>query len=204
MELRDALSQIADIRLQMARTRVFRGYRSTTTLFSALVAVATAIVQSIWIPDAPRHVDSYLTLWFSSAVLCLLVVGAGIFLRYWKTDSSLHRELTFLAIQQFIPCIVVGGLLTYILMQVAWSSLWLVPGLWIILFGMGVLASRQLLPRAIGWIGAFYLLWGLVSIGCSTRLSPFSPWVMGIPFGVGQALSAAVLYWELERDHAAE
>ena len=41
MELHDALSQIADIRLQMARTHTFRGYRSSTTLFSAVLAVAT-------------------------------------------------------------------------------------------------------------------------------------------------------------------
>ena len=43
--------------------------------------------------------------------------------------------------------LVVGGLLTYIFARVAWDSLWLLPGLWTILFGMGILASRQLLPR---------------------------------------------------------
>ena len=28
----------------------------------------------------------------------------------------------------------------------------------------------------------------------------FSPWVMGLPFGVGQLLAGAVLYWTLERN----
>jgi hypothetical protein len=28
-----------------------------------------------------------------------------------------------------------------------------------------------------------------------------SPWAMGVPFGVGQLLAAAVLYWTLERNH---
>ena len=55
MELRDALSQIADIRQQMARTRVFRGYRSTTTLFSAAVAIVTAIVQGEFLPEPSRQ-----------------------------------------------------------------------------------------------------------------------------------------------------
>jgi hypothetical protein len=200
MELRDALSQIADIRQQMARTRVFRGYKSTTTLFSAAVAVATAIVQAQFLPDPLHHVASFLVVWFAAASLCLIVFGTRIAIRYFRSDSPLERELTLLAVEQFIPCTVIGGLLTYILVRVSWESLWLAPGMWTILFGMGILASRQLLPRAIGWVGAFYLMCGLLSIVWARVGSPFSPWAMGLPFGVGQAGAAAVLYWKLERN----
>jgi hypothetical protein len=51
MTLDDALDQIADIRSQMASTRVFRGFRSATTLFSAMVAIVIGRVQSLcmWI-----------------------------------------------------------------------------------------------------------------------------------------------------------
>jgi hypothetical protein len=203
MELHDALSQIAEIHLQMARTRLFRGYRSNTTLFSAAIAVATAGVQAFVVPDPSHHEMAYLSLWCGAAVVCLTVVGAGVVVRYCRTDSPLERELTLVAIQQFIPCLVVGGLLTYIFARFAWASLWLMPGMWTILFGMGILASRQLLPREIKWIGAFYLLAGLLSIVWARVAGPFSPWVMGIPFGVGQAAAAAVLYLKLERTYAA-
>jgi hypothetical protein len=204
MELHDALSQIADIRSQMARTRVFRGYRSSTTLFSAGVAITTAIVQAICIPDPSRHVLAYLTLWFASAALCILLVGTRIAVRYWRSDSPLDRELTLWAVQQFFPCVVTGALLTYIIAQVSWDTLWIVPGLWAILFGMGILASRQLLPKGIAWVGAFYLLSGLLSIEWARVHFAFSPWSMAIPFGIGQAMAAAVLYWKLERNDAAE
>jgi hypothetical protein len=203
MELRDALSQIADIHLQMARTRLFRGYRSNTTLFSAAVAVSTAVIQVIAIPDPEHHVMAYLSLWCGAAIVCLVVVGAGIAVRYCRTDSPLERELTLAAVQQFIPCLVVGGLLTYIFARVAPNSLWLLPGLWTILFGMGILASRQLLPREIKWIGAFYLMAGLLSIVWAREFAPFAAWMMGVPFGVGQAGAAAVLYLKLERTDAA-
>jgi hypothetical protein len=204
VELHDALSQIADIRSQMARTRVFRGYRSSTTLFSALVAVVTAVIQSTFLPDPSHRVVAYLALWFSAAALCIVIVGTRIAVRYWRSDSSLERELTLWAVQQFVPCLVVGVLLTYVVMQVAWNSLWMMPGLWTVLFGMGVLASRQVLPRGMAWVGAFYLLCGLVSIECSRTVSAFSPWAMAVPFGIGQAAAAAVLYWRLERTDAAE
>ena len=39
MELREALTQIAEIRQQMARGEVFRGYRAATTAFSGVVAL---------------------------------------------------------------------------------------------------------------------------------------------------------------------
>jgi len=202
MELQDALTQIADIRLQMARTRMFRGYRSGTTLFSAAVAVATAVLQSAIIPNPSQHVLLYLCLWLAAAALCITIIGARILVRYWRDESSLERELTVMAIEGFIPCIVVGGLLTFILASVAMSTLWILPGLWTILFGLGLLASRRILPRPMTFVGAFYLICGLLSILYAQLVAQFSPLAMGIPFAVGQTAAAAVLYFNLERVHA--
>ena len=159
----------------MTRTRLFRGYRSNTTLFSAAVAIGTAVLQAVLVPDPQHHVMAYLLLWCGAAIVCLTVVGAGIVVGYLRTDSPVERELTLVAVQQFIPCLVVGGLLTYIFARVDWASLWLMPGLWTILFGMGILASRQLLPREIKWIGAFYLMAGLISIVWMRTTAHFFP-----------------------------
>ena len=202
MELQDALTQIADIRLQMARTRMFRGYRSGTTLFSAAVAVATAVLQSAIIPNPSQHVLLYLCLWLAAAALCITVIGTRILVRYWRDESSLERELTVMAIEGFIPCIVVGALLTFILASIAMSTLWILPGLWTILFGLGLLASRRILPRPMTFVGAFYLICGLLSILYAQFVAQFSPLAMGIPFAVGQTAAAAVLYFNLERVHA--
>ena len=43
MELHEALTQIAEIRQQMAKSDVFRGYRSAPVAFSGLVALAAAV-----------------------------------------------------------------------------------------------------------------------------------------------------------------
>ena len=42
MELRDALSHIAEIRLRMAETELFRGYRSLPVAMSGLLAALSA------------------------------------------------------------------------------------------------------------------------------------------------------------------
>ena len=59
MELREALTQITEIRLQMARTEVFRGYRAVPAAFSGAVALAAATVQAVAIAD-PRPADQRL------------------------------------------------------------------------------------------------------------------------------------------------
>ena len=51
MDLSDALDQISEIRAHMARSEVFRGYRSLTVGFSGLAGLATAAVQAIWLPQ---------------------------------------------------------------------------------------------------------------------------------------------------------
>jgi hypothetical protein len=204
MTLDDALDQIADIRTHMANTRVFRGYRSATTLFSSMVAVVTAVIQFLWIPDAARHVDVYLELWLSAGFLCLAAVSCGMVVRYRRSDSPLDRELALQAACQFLPCLVAGGLFTYVLGSVAWNTMWILPGVWAMLFGMGILASRQLLPAGTSFVGAFYIFCGLVSIGLAQNGHLFSPWAMALPFGIGQAMAAGILYWKLERNRVPE
>jgi hypothetical protein len=51
MNVHDALSQIADIRQQVARAQTFRGYRPATTAFTAVVAVVAAAVQAWLMPE---------------------------------------------------------------------------------------------------------------------------------------------------------
>jgi hypothetical protein len=197
MQLNDALMQIAQIRRQLARSEVFRGYRAATTAFSGLVAVMAAAAQSLWLPGS---VWGALILWLSAAVLSLAVVGIEMFLSCRRNASALQNELTFTAIEQFVPCLVAGALLTFVLTRFSPEELWLMPGLWGVLFGLGVFASRRLLPRGIGAVGGWYLLSGLCSIAMASQTAEFCAWHMGVIFGCGQFAAAGVFYWNLERN----
>jgi hypothetical protein len=204
MTLDDALEQIGRIHSQMAATRVFRGYRCTTTLFSAVLAVSTAAFQHLWIPDATHHVQAYLQLWLSAGAICLIIAAGGMVVRYRRTESLLDRQLAITAIRQFLPCLIIGGLVTYVIADVAWETVWILPGLWAIFFGMGIVASQPVLPAGTLWVGAFYLICGLLSIEWAKVHEAFSPLAMGVPFGLGQAMAAGILYWKLERNLADE
>ena len=81
MELRDALTQITEIRLQLARTEVFRGYRAMPVAFSGGVAVLAALIQAATIPDPPSRVGPYLALWIGAAVVSGLAAGLEMMVR---------------------------------------------------------------------------------------------------------------------------
>ena len=58
----------------------------------------------------------------------------------------------------------------------------MLPGIWQIIFSLGVFSSCRFLPRPMVAAGVWYLLTGLIclSLGDTRALSP---WAMGIPFG---------------------
>jgi hypothetical protein len=83
-------------------------------------------------------------------------------------------------------------LVTVVLVRFVPGSQWMLPGLWQVIFSLGVFSSSRFLPRATLAVGAWYLLTGLTSLtlGDSRALSP---WWMGVPYAAGQLLVAGIL-----------
>jgi hypothetical protein len=199
MELRQALSQVSDIREHLARTELFRGYRSLTVGFSGLVGLGAAIVQASWLPHPTERPKAYLALWIGAAAINVAVVGVEIWSRARAAKMVLTRRTAIFAIEQFVPSLVAGGLLTVVIDERASESVWMLPGLWAMLFSLGVFASCRLLPRAVSIAGAWYLVGGVLALAWGQGEAALSPWIMGINFGVGQLLTAVILHVTLER-----
>src|SRR5688572_15134020 len=176
LELRDALDQISEIRERMARGDVFRGYRAATTAFTAAVGVAGAAVQAVWVPRPAEDVDGYVILWAAAALLSIIVVGAEMAWRSLRSSSALHRRMTRLAVDQFVPSLVAGALSTYVIAEFKPDAVAMLPGLWAILFSLGIFASRRFLPSGIAVAAAFYLLAGLCALAKSRGGVALSPW----------------------------
>jgi len=201
MELHEALSQISQIRRQMARTAVFRGYRSATAAFSGIVAIAAGLVQSVLFPDPSKYMKGYLVIWLIAALLSVAAAATEMVLRCVKSRSPLQKELTVQAAEQFVPCLVAGALFTLVLDWFNRDLMWLLPGIWAIMFSLGIFASRRVLPGARSIVAGYYLLAGLVCIATTNNVSALSPWTMPLMFVPGQFLAAFVLWWTLEKDH---
>jgi hypothetical protein len=198
MELPEALDRIADIRAQLAQTGTFRGFRSLTVGFSGVLGVAAAFLQLDRIPLPSEQALEFVELWVGVAVICLFVVGAELAYRWAVEPSPLKRRLTLLAVQQFVPCLVAGAVVTAVLANLP-ESAWMLPGLWALLFSLGVFSCCRLLPPATFWVGVHYLATGTLCLTLGSEAQALTPWMMIGTFGVGQFLAAAILYYTLER-----
>jgi hypothetical protein len=202
MELHDALRQIDAIRSQVARTEVFRGYKARAIAATGLLGLAAAAVQPWWAPAPAVSPERYLMLWIAVAAACLAIVATELTIRWLATDSPLLRQQTLRAVEQFAPCVLAGAATTWALASFAPQSLELLPGLWAILFSLGVFASCRQLPPAALLVAWYYLAAGVVCLVVARGEHAFSPLAMAGTFGVGQLLTALILHLALERRYA--
>ena len=200
MELHEALSHIAEIRARAAAAERFSGYRAVPVGTSGVLAVLAAVFQPLLVPNPSADLTGYLSMWLSTAVIGAAAAGSGLLVRHRTALHPLSRELTRLAVGQFVPCLVAGALVTLAIARHAPEFAWALPGLWQVIFALGMFASCRLLPRATVGVAIFYLLAGTVNLSLGHSTVAFSPWAMGLPFGLGQAAMAVVLYWNLERN----
>ena len=199
MELNEALAQITEIRAHLARTEVFRGFRSISVAATAGVALLAGGLQTAVFPSAANDINLYLTIWIGAAAAGVLVAGIAILLRARRISGRLERETTQLALEQFGPCLLAGSIVTASLYLAARDSCWLLPGLWCILFSLGVFACYRSIDVSLFAAAAYYLLAGMFILFVVPPTESLAPWVMMSAFGGGQALTAVLLYWRLER-----
>jgi hypothetical protein len=191
-DLHNALSDISNIRRQMARSTQFRGYGPATLAGTGLFALLAATAQAFWLTDPANQLRAYLSLWIGTAVLSSAVAGVQIYTRTRRLHSGLSDEMIHTAIEQFMPAVGAGVLLTAVLVHFVPSVLWILPGIWQIIYSLGVFSSCRFLPRPMIAAGAWYLLSGLVCLALGD-FRALAPWTMGLAFGAGQLLVAGIL-----------
>jgi hypothetical protein len=193
-ELQQALSEIHSIRNQVARGTEFRGYGPASIAVSGILALLVAAVQAQWMTkSAQADLTIWLGVWAGTAAVSVLLTGIETFARARRVHVGLAREMVQSAVAQFLPAVMVGFLLTVVMMRTAAQECWMLPGLWELIFSLGVFASCRFLPRQMFAVGVWYLAAGLFCLAAGSATRALSPWAMGIPFGVGQLLVAAVL-----------
>jgi hypothetical protein len=157
-----------------------------------LIAVLAAISQQIWLPDPAGHIFVYLGIWITTAALSAGIIGTQMVMRAHRVHSGIADEMIRMAVEQFIPSMGAGVLVTIVLVYRAPGVIWMLPGLWLVTFSLGVFSSCRFLPRLMLLAGAWYLAMGLASLSLGDTRA-LAPWTMGVAYGAGQLLVAAIL-----------
>lgn len=195
MEVRDALDQLDRIHDQLTKGEVYRGFRVPAVALIGAIGLLAAAAQRWVVPDG----DGLAFTWYWSAIACvggLLGFGAAV-RSYLFREDDFERRQTRRVMGQFLPCLLAGALLTVALARAGHTPL--LPGVWAVVFGLGNVAVRPHLPKAIGVLGIAYVLTG----GILLAWLPAEPpgWCVGGVFGVGHLLSALALRTTKEIQH---
>jgi hypothetical protein len=193
-DLHKALGDITSIRRDLARSTQFCGYGPATLAATGIFSVLAAAAQSAWVPDPAAHPLRYVRVWAVLAIVSAALTAAQMILRTRRIHSGLSNEMLRQAVEQFLPALGAGILLTHVLLRrYNPGTFWMLPGLWQIVFSLGVFASCRFLPRSMLIAGAWYLLCGLLCLDLGNARA-LAPWTMGVAFGAGQLLIAAILF----------
>jgi len=193
-DLHKALGDISNIRRQVAHSTEFRGFGPATLAGTGVLAILAAGAQALWMPEPATHISAYLSLWIWTAVLSASLIGTEMYARTRRIHSGMADEMLRMAVEQFLPAAGAGVLLTVVLVRNVPDALWMLPGIWQVIYSLGVFSSCRFLPRPVLAVGVWYLLTGLISIGLADGRA-LSPWVMGLSFGAGQMLVAGILLY---------
>ncbi len=188
MEVRDALDQLDRIHDQLTKGEVYRGFRVPAVALVGAVGLLAAVAQRWIVPNG----DALAFVWYWS-----IIGGTGVALgfaaaarSYLFREDDFERRRTRRVMGQFLPCVLAGGLLTVALARTD-GFVPLLPGMWAVVFGLGIVSVRPHLPRAVGVIGIAYVLTGGMLLAW---LPPEPPgWCVGGVFGVGHLFTALAL-----------
>jgi hypothetical protein len=193
-DLHKALGDISSIRRQVAHTTEFRGFGPATLAGTSLIALMASAIQYRFVSDPSTQIALYLSIWTGSAVLSCAITGVQVYTRSRRIHSGLSDEMIRMAVEQFLPSVGAGFLIMIVLLRCAPAALWILPGIWQVVFSLGVFASCRFLPRPIVAVGLWYMLTGLLCLALGDARA-LSPWTMGLSYGVGQLMAAAIVYF---------
>ena len=189
-----ALADITSIRSHLAAGTLFRGFGPAVMAVTGGLAFATSLAQSVW-PDAlAGDPMSFFLCWVVTATVSAVLVGAEMVARSRRHHAGLADAMILNAIGQFIPAGFAGAAIAAVLLRYAPETHWLLPGLWQLLVAVGILASLRSLPRQVLVVGAWYFVAGVAVLILASASRSVTPWMMGLPFAVGQLLMAAILH----------
>jgi hypothetical protein len=202
-DLNQALADIRDIRRQVAETTEFRGYGPLTLSATAVVAVIAGVAQSRLLPRPESHPEQYVALWLSVGVFCGTLIITQMLKRANRLHAVMADEMIRMAVTQSLPAGIAGLILPFVLLNITRNVFWMLPGLWQIIFSLGVFACSRCLPRAMLLAGVWFLLTGFTCLALGDNRALASTTMSGT-YAVGMTLVAVIHYLAANKESVDE
>jgi hypothetical protein len=199
MELQKAIIQLNEIHAQITKTEFYRGFRTIPVALTGITAFLAALIQPYLI--AANDPPAFVRFWSLIATLNIIYISVFIVYDYQSRQTEIERQKARHVLKQFSPTLIAGALVTAMMYPIQGDILYWLPGLWSLIFSLGLFACQPYFPKNTFWLGVYYLSASSILFMQVPTHQSLHPWGMGIVFGLGQLLAATIIYRELESNH---
>lgn len=152
-----AIESLEFIRTTMARSAPFTAVSGIGGIAMGVLALAAAFVAR-----SSSSNQQWLAVWVSAAAVAVPVGFMLMRAKARRHDLALWSAAGRRFAQGFVPAILAGAVLTFGLVRV--DAVELVPAVWLLLYGAGVLAGSSSSVPVLAWLGALFMVLGSVSL----------------------------------------
>lgn len=190
-DLERALADIAEVRERLGHAQRFKGYSGVAAIASGLFALVGGVLAALLVPvvRTPHQGHIYFAVWLvCCAAAMLLNYGA---IAHWYVTDATARERWQTATVGFaiLPSLLLGAALSFALLL---ANLYeFLPAVWYGCYGVGLFASRTMVPRPVVVVAAGFLLSG-IALAFTPPTIALRWWVPAFGFCAGQML---IGYW---------
>jgi len=199
-ELDQALSQLAFIHDRVAASTRFRGLAPSAVALTGALALALATAQSVAPGSWGAGGLGFVWAWVGLAVVATGVIAVEALDRARRLHGGLADLMIAGTLRLLLPFGAAGAVVTLVIARAAPDAIWILPGLWQLLIALIGFSAVNTLPPAILWAAGWYFGCGTLTLLLAAQAGAPSPWMMGLPFGVGQLLVAMILHQAARSD----
>src|ERR1041385_1962475 len=178
-----AIDNIRYIRETMERATPFTGISGR----GEMAIGATALLASV-LAARQSTFNSWLAVWLAEGLISVLIAGWSMDRKARAVQMPLVSGPGRKAVFSLSPPLIAGALLTVVLVRAGLNNA--IPGVWLLLFGTGVITGGMFSVRAVPAMGLCFMVLGALAL-----FSPptFANWFMAVGFGGLHVLFGAII-----------
>ena len=178
-----AMDNLRYIRETMERATPFTGISGR----GEMTIGATALITTVIAARQPSF-KLWVYTWLAEGLISSLIAGWSMDRKARATQTSLFSGSGRKALYSLAPSLIAGGLLTLVLVRA--GAFTAIPGMWLLLYGTGVITGGMFSVRAVPAMGICFMALGALALFSPTA---WTNWFMAVGFGGLHLLFGAII-----------
>jgi hypothetical protein len=168
-----AMDNLRYIRETMERATQFTGISGRGEMAIGGTALAATVIAA-----RQPNFKWWVYVWIAEGLISLLIAGWSMDRKARSLQMPLMSGPGRKAVFSLFPPLIAGGLLTIVLVRAQWVDP--IPGIWLLLYGTGVITGGMYSVRAVPAMGFCFMVLGALALFSSPA---YANWFMATGFG---------------------